>query len=151
MKKTVWGVFVMLIFVSLALAACAGGSGGNAGSAVSGLKRNAVPQDYANMKNPYQGNQNAVAAGKQVFENNCQTCHGPEAKGDGPVGASLNPRPANLQITVKETNAPYMHWVITEGGGAAGLSSSMPPFNGNLSDDDIWRVVTYLRSTYGGQ
>jgi mono/diheme cytochrome c family protein len=149
MKKTVWAVFVMLIFVSLAITACTGG--GNAGSAVSGLKRNAVPSDYANMKNPYQGNQDAVAAGKQVFDSSCQTCHGPEAKGDGPVGASLNPRPANLQLTVKETTAPYMHWVVTEGGSAAGLSSSMPSFQGNLSDDDIWRVVSYLRSTYGGQ
>lgn len=154
MKKPVWVVLVVLILVSFGLAACGGGgssSGSSSGAASSGLKRNAVPADYASMKNPFEGNQDAVAAGKQVFTSNCVTCHGSDAKGDGPAGASLNPRPANLQLTVKETDAAYMHWTISEGGSAAGLSSAMPAFKGVLSDDDIWRTVNYLRATYGGK
>lgn len=148
MKRTLWVALVVLVIGSVFLAAC-GGGGGSSGS--SGLKRQSPPTDFANMKNPFQGNADAVTAGKQVFTANCETCHGADAKGDGPAGASLNPKPANLQYTVKETDAAYMHWVITEGGAAAGLSSAMPSFKGVLSDDDIWRVVTYLRQTYGGK
>ncbi len=153
MRKTLWVVVVVLVLSALIMTACSsgGGSGSGSSSAGSGLKRNQTPADYASMKNPFEGNQDAVTAGKTVFDSNCQTCHGADAKGDGPAGASLNPKPANLQLTVKETDAAYMHWVITEGGAAAGLSSAMPSFKGVLSDDDIWRVVTYLRTTYGGK
>lgn len=151
MKKTVWIAITILVLASMALAACGGGGGGSSSSGSSGLKRNPVPSDYASMKNPFEGNQDAVAAGKQVFTTNCETCHGADAKGDGPAGASLTPKPANLQLTVKETDAAYMHWVISEGGAAAGLSSAMPAFKAVLSDEDIWRVDTYLRTTYGGK
>lgn len=151
MRKTVWVVLLVLAIGAILLAACSSGGSGSSSGGSSGIKRQSPPADFANAKNPFEGNQDAVAAGKQVFQNNCVTCHGQDAKGDGPAGASLDPKPANLQLTVKETNAQYMHWVITVGGGQAGISSSMPSFKGVLSDDDIWRVVTYLRTTYGGK
>jgi mono/diheme cytochrome c family protein len=47
---------------------------------------------------------------------------------------------------VKETTPAYLHWVIAEGGAAAGLSSAMPAFKGALSDEDIWRVVTHIQT-----
>jgi mono/diheme cytochrome c family protein len=150
MKKTMWVALLLLVVGAMVLSACGGsGSGGSGGS--SGIKRQNPPADFASQTNPMEGKADAVTAGKQVFADNCQTCHGAEAKGDGPAGSALNPKPANLQQTVKETNAAYMHWVITVGGGAAGLSSSMPSFQGVLSDDQIWQVDTYLRQTYGGK
>lgn len=152
MKKSVWVLLSVLVISAVLLAACGGGgSSSGSSSSGSGLKRNNTPADFASIKDPFAGNADAVTAGKSVFENNCVTCHGAEGKGDGPAGASLNPKPANLQLTVKETDAAYMHWVVTEGGAAAGLSSAMPAFKGVLSDDDIWKVVTYLRTTYGGK
>lgn len=158
MKRTVWVVVALLVVSALVLAACGGAnnSGGatNSGggtSGGSGLKRQSPPADFSSLTNPFQGKADAVTAGKQVFTDNCETCHGADAKGDGPAGASLNPKPADLTLTVKETNAAYMHWVVTVGGGVAGLSSAMPSFKGVLTDDQIWQAVTYLRSTYGGQ
>lgn len=151
MKRTVWIALVLVLVSALALTACGGAGGGNSSGGSSGLKRQSPPADFASQTDPFAGKADAVTAGKQVFTDNCETCHGADAKGDGPAGASLNPKPANLQLTVKETDAAYMHWVVTVGGGAAGLSSSMPSFKGVLTDDQIWQVVTYLRSTYGGK
>ena len=37
-----------------------------------------------------------VALGKQVYDVNCATCHGPNGGGDGPAGAGLQPPPANF-------------------------------------------------------
>lgn len=151
MKRTVWGVLALALVGAMLLAACGGGGTGGNSSGGSGLKRQSPPADFASMTDPFAGKADAVTAGKQVFTNNCVTCHGTDAMGDGPAGASLSPKPANLQLTVKETDAAYMHWVITVGGGTAGLSSAMPSFKGVLTDDQIWQVVTYLRSTYGGK
>ena len=37
-----------------------------------------------------------VSAGQVLFESYCAACHGPSARGDGPVAASLQVRPADL-------------------------------------------------------
>jgi len=37
-----------------------------------------------------------LAQGREVFDRECATCHGPEGKGDGPGGKALNPRPRNF-------------------------------------------------------
>jgi mono/diheme cytochrome c family protein len=150
MKKTVWVAFAVLLIVSMALTACGGGGGSSSGGS-SGIKRQNTPADYAAMKNPFEGQADAATAGKEVYTTNCQGCHGESAKGDGPAAASMNPKPADLTKTVKETDAQYMHWVISVGGAAAGLSASMPAFKDVLTDDDIWKVDTYLRTTYGGK
>ena len=34
--------------------------------------------------------------GKALYAKNCEQCHGPEGKGNGPAGAGLNPPPRNL-------------------------------------------------------
>jgi mono/diheme cytochrome c family protein len=145
MKKTVWVAFVVLMISALILAACGGGGGSTSGS---GKQRQNPPSDYANAKNPFEGQADAATAGKDLFVANCSSCHGQDAKGDGPAGASLDPKPANLQQTTKEVSAQYEHWVVSEGGAAAGLSSAMPAFKGALSEEDIWKVVTYLKATY---
>jgi mono/diheme cytochrome c family protein len=126
------------------LTACGGGGGGGGNTPA----RQQPPGEFANATNPFEGNQDAVTAGKAVYDTNCSACHGPEAKGDGAAGASLNPKPANLENTAKQTTPQYIHWVATEGGSAAGLNASMPAFKDVLSQEDIWRVVTYLTTTY---
>jgi mono/diheme cytochrome c family protein len=144
MKKTVWIALIVLVMTSVLLSAC-GGSGGSQST----IKRQEPPTDFANMTNPVEGQADAVTAGQQVYTTNCATCHGDKGMGDGAAAASLDPKPANLELTAKETKPQYQHWVITKGGAAAGLSSSMPAFEGVLSDADIWNVVTYLDTTYG--
>lgn len=38
----------------------------------------------------------SLAKGKEVYTQNCLTCHGEKGAGDGPAGQYLNPRPRNL-------------------------------------------------------
>lgn len=42
------------------------------------------------------GTPQQVADGRTAFEQRCTPCHGPQGRGDGPVGITLNPRPRNL-------------------------------------------------------
>jgi mono/diheme cytochrome c family protein len=141
MKKTVWVALVVLILGAMVMAAC----GGNGAT----QQRPSPPAEYANMTNPFEGQQEAVTAGRDLYVTNCASCHGDSAAGDGPAGQGLDPRPANLQETVRETDPNYSHWVITVGGSGSGLNAAMPAYQGILSDDEIWQIVTYLESTYG--
>ncbi len=57
-----------------------------------------------------------VVAGRSTFRTYCTSCHGPEAKGDGPLAEYLDPKPANLrQIAQREGGdfpAETMHQVV---------------------------------------
>ncbi len=142
MKKTLWVTLLVVVLSALVLSACGGGGG-------TSTQRQSPPADYANATNPFDGQADAIAQGKELYTTNCSTCHGDNADGNGPAGAALDPKPANLATTAKETDAAYTHWVIAEGGAAAGLSSSMVAYKGILSDDDILKIVAYLEGTYG--
>ena len=43
-----------------------------------------LPANADDEKNPFAGDEKAVAAGKVLYGKTCQKCHGPGGKGDGP-------------------------------------------------------------------
>lgn len=46
----------------------------------------------------------SAAAGQGVYVNYCGSCHGPQARGDGPMAASLTKRPSDL-TTISRRNS----------------------------------------------
>jgi mono/diheme cytochrome c family protein len=45
--------------------------------------------------------------GPDLFRAHCAACHGPEGKGNGPVGASLKTKPADLTILAKNNGGKF--------------------------------------------
>jgi len=98
----------------------------------------------AKLKNPVPVNAASVAAGKQIYEKQCAGCHGDTGKGDGAMGAELNPKPSNL------ADADWKHGstdgeiftVIRDGVKTTG----MKPYGRKITAHQIWDVVNYLRS-----
>jgi len=100
-----------------------------------------VPTREAERKNPVPADEKSAAAGKAVYAKNCVLCHGPAGKGDGPKGRDLQPQPTDLtssQVTAQSEGALY--WKITTG------RRPMPSFRKELSDEDRWHLVNYIRS-----
>jgi mono/diheme cytochrome c family protein len=54
--------------------------------------------------------QEVVEAGKREFQRSCATCHGVEAKGDGPSTNALNVKPANLTQLSKNHGGVFLFW-----------------------------------------
>ena len=130
-------VALSLLFV-LSASACAG-AGSAPGSDASGTPA-PVPAGYAGKKNPL--GPDAASAGAQVYHNNCEGCHGPQGHGDGPAGVALEPAPKNLAQLSKTAGDDYLFWRISTGR----PGSAMPPWNGVLSEDQIWQVVAFIRT-----
>ncbi len=95
-----------------------------------------------------------AAAGKPLFEANCASCHGTSGKGDGPVGAALNPPPRDFTIGdfafdadgngTKGEDADLV-LVIQKGAMAYGGSALMAPWP-TLSDAQVADIVAHIRS-----
>lgn len=88
----------------------------------------------------------ALEAARQQYATLCAVCHGPEGRGDGPAGATLNPPPMNFHARAFQQEMPpgATHWVIKHGLSDTPRRSGMPAF-GTLSDQQIWALVAYIR------
>ncbi len=126
----------------LALAGCSSAS--QSGTIV---EKPTPPAPYASKINPFSGQADAAAAGKTIYQTNCMSCHGETGTGDGPAAPSLNPKPANLALMspAADTDA-YIFWRVSEGGGFPPFNSAMPAWKSVLNTNQIWQVVTYLRT-----
>ena len=90
--------------------------------------------------NPLAASPTAAADGQRTYDGTCQTCHGPAGAGDpGRGGPALNTAglkhgdsDADLFRTIRE--------------GVSG--TQMPPYKG-LRDEQVWQLVSYIRSLQG--
>ena len=51
--------------------------------------------------------QTSPASGKEMFMSYCASCHGKDARGDGPAAASLKTPPADLTTLAKRNGGKY--------------------------------------------
>ncbi len=138
MKRTVYILVAVFALSTLLLAACGGG-----GSTSTNPE---PPAPYKGMTNPLAGNAEAATAGGVLYAERCASCHGATGAGDGPAAAALTPAPADLKTEVADLTDDYIFWRIMDGGAMDPWNSSMPAQKGILTDDQVWQVVTFLRT-----
>lgn len=92
------------------------------------------PDVPAVLKNPYTGNLSAIAAGRILYQQTCQACHGGDAQG------GRGPALANGNFSVGNSDGDLFRTVQT---GIPG--TGMPAFSA-LPDGTIWKILAYLRS-----
>jgi cbb3-type cytochrome c oxidase subunit III len=92
------------------------------------------------LRNPYEGNANALATGAKLYvAYNCIDCHG--ADGSGAMGPSLADGRWHFGGT-----APEVYESIFQG-----RPDGMPAWGSLLSSDQVWTLVTYVRSLEKGK
>jgi mono/diheme cytochrome c family protein len=83
----------------------------------------------------------AVDRGKTVFTNFCQPCHGADALGKGPVVLhGFPPPPPLMRGQTQGKSDAELFGVVTKG------VLTMPPYASQLSYEDRWKVILYVRS-----
>ena len=135
MWKIIPGIVVGILF----LTACAGNEGDSSTTNANATLA-PVPAEYAGLTNPLGAD--AAQAGADVFRTNCEMCHGPQGHGDGPAGASLEPKPGNLADVQTKAGDDYLFWRIHAGK----PGTSMVAWKGILSDEQIWQAVAFIRT-----
>lgn len=101
-----------------------------------------LPQDARLLRNPYPPDSASIARGRDLYEQNCVSCHGVSGRGDGPLAATLRPRPADFRahMAAGHTDGELFTWLSKGVPGTA-----MPPFEGQMSETDRWHLINFIR------
>jgi mono/diheme cytochrome c family protein len=97
----------------------------------------------AQMKNPVAATPESIAAGKQLYQRHCASCHG--TNGEGGSGNDLIPAAPDL------TDQEWKHG-STDGEIFSAIKNGVPPdlnmipFGDQIKDPEIWNLVNYIRS-----
>lgn len=91
------------------------------------------------LRNPIKPSAASVANGKRLFGIYCSPCHGPEAKGDGPVAKKFVPPPDLTLPMFRERTDGFIYGTIRNGG------ALMPPQGEVLAPAERWDIVNYIR------
>ena len=93
-------------------------------------------------KGPVPQSDESAARGKKVFKEQCVVCHGPGGLGDGIIiKKGLGFYPVNLTTpAVAQRTDGYIYAYIRYGG-----KVMMPAYSENISEQDAWHVVNYVR------
>ncbi|HUL42359.1 MAG TPA: c-type cytochrome [Burkholderiales bacterium] len=109
------------------------------------VMQHGIDPKYASLTNPLKPTARNINDGEKLYDQNCAACHGATGLGDGEAGKNLNPPPSNIAAlsTMPMTTDGYLYWTIAEGG--VPLGTAMPPFKGTLKENQIWKIIIYLR------
>ena len=101
-----------------------------------------IPAGAEKEANPVKSAPAVLKQGKSLFDSNCARCHGPEGKGDGKESDPSTPA-ADLTDPFRADLNPdgvIFHRV------ASGKPPAMPAFKSQLSPEQIWTLVHYVKS-----
>jgi mono/diheme cytochrome c family protein len=139
------GIFPLLVvLVSLAIPV---------GAAERNMMQPLVPADKLvaarALASPLPNSPKIIEQGKTLYRGKgaCFNCHGTDGDGKGPLAAQLDPLPRNFQQPGfwRHRTEGEIFWVIKYGS----VGTSMVGFDGQLTDEEIWSLIQYVRSFAG--
>ncbi len=93
-----------------------------------------APPSARSLENPLAGQDEAVAAGRKLYQQHCAECHGPDAHG-------LD-RAADLHSPAIQNASPgVLFWALRNGR----IRKGMPSWS-RLPDQQLWQIVSYLKT-----
>jgi len=108
-----------------------------------GVRNLSIPGEDRYRANPVAPSPTFLQEGRDSFLAHCAACHGVDGSGKTPVGSNVYPRVPDLRssLTQRLTDGE-IHYIIENGVQLTG----MPAWNKSGSEDDIWKLVLFVRS-----
>ncbi len=101
-----------------------------------------APAKERKVKNPISSSPESRSRGQKIYVDKCASCHGVKGDGRGAMAPTLTPHPSDFtdRHMMKEMTDGEIFWKITAGKGP------MPSFQKELTENERWDLVNYLRS-----
>ena len=134
---------LVAVAVLLALAGCAAGTPSDVEKSVAHEVKKQVTIGGKDWKNPAPDNDASVKEGAEHFQHHCQICHGLNGHASGvPFAAMMDPPVPDLaEKDIQEYTDGQLKWIIENGIAPSG----MPGWKGMLDDNEMWKIVRFIR------
>jgi mono/diheme cytochrome c family protein len=141
MKK--WLVWLASGAVLVLLVGCGVSKPGSIESRVAKEIKSNVTIGGKDEKNPIPYSEAIAKEGGDHFQHHCQICHGLDGQSTGvPFAEQMSPPVADLASKdVQEYADGQLKWIVQNGIAPSG----MPAWKGILDDDEMWKIVHYMR------
>jgi len=96
-----------------------------------------VPSRDHARTNPYQGQPDAISAGRRIFVEHCAHCHGENAE-----GTKKRPTLRSLRVQQQATEGD-LQWLLLNGN----MKKGMPSW-AKLPEQQLWQVIAYVRTLH---
>jgi mono/diheme cytochrome c family protein len=102
-----------------------------------------IPENAETVANPIAADEKVLEKGREIYRSKCARCHGPVGRGDGSEADPDRP-PGDLTDASRAPRNPdgVMFYKIWNGRG----SPKMPAFSSDLSRDEVWTVIHYVKT-----
>jgi mono/diheme cytochrome c family protein len=99
-----------------------------------------VPARDREKANPLRDQPQAIQAGRLLFAGHCAQCHGENAQG-------TKKRPSLRTTRIQsEASEGALHWLLVNGN----VRHGMPSWS-RLPDQQLWQLISYMRSLKSGE
>ncbi len=111
-----------------------------------------APDEYLKMENPYaEADEDVLKAAGKLYKRKCKKCHGSKGDGKGSSAADLEIKPPDFTKPgyLAGIKDGQLYWVLLKGGSEeAEMEAYGPGTDANISEDDLWKLVTYIRTNF---
>lgn len=105
-----------------------------------------IPGEYLDIKNPFNGADKAVIErGEILYMRKCKNCHG--EKGEG-MTEGLKIKPFTKEHLITKSDGLLL-FVCEKGLQDAPMPAFGQGTDANLSRDELWKVITFIRERFG--
>lgn len=93
--------------------------------------------------NPFQPTMENLAAGQKIYDDNCSLCHGSLKQPISPMRTKFYPPVPQLVTRTSDDPDANFFYVVKYGI----RFTAMPGWDGQLTDDDIWKAVLFIKNS----
>ncbi len=138
MLRRIWTAGVLLLGLRLGFVGCAAAQTLDTAQTPDTAQADAIAETPKKL-NPYTGDEEKIAEGRKLYLKwNCYGCHG--TMGGGGMGAPL----LDEQWLYGGDDASVLESI------KEGTPGGMPSLKDRLTEDEIWKIIAYVRSYYKG-
>jgi len=127
----------------VAIVGCKASAPGTLESTVAKQVKQKMTVGGKDVKNPTPDTPEIAHEGQEHFMHHCQICHGLDGQATGvPFAEKMSPPiPSLASKDVQDYADGQLKWIIENGINPSG----MPSWKGILTDEEMWKLVTYTR------
>ena len=112
-----------------------------------------APAEFLEMTNPYDVDdvdEDVLTSAKKIYKRKCKKCHGTDGDGKGSSADDMEIKPTafNEPGFLASRKDGQLYWISLEGSEGTDMEAFGPGTDVNLSEEELWQVITYIRSSF---